>query len=132
MHQIYAVIVGQCSDAMVQKMKADVNFTVAEKDLLQLPSRAICNTILSQGPEAANVTQTRTEGNKCGLPRVIRQQHVCVFLVWWASTFPWRTRIYCSSGLYSRLPYHNITTTETCPGTSSRARGRDDLSEEYK
>jgi len=30
MHQIYAVIVGQYSDAMVQKLKADVDYTVAE------------------------------------------------------------------------------------------------------
>ena len=30
MHQIYAVIVGQCSDAMVQKMKADADFAIAE------------------------------------------------------------------------------------------------------
>jgi len=30
MHPIYAVIVGQCSDAMVQKMKADADYAVTE------------------------------------------------------------------------------------------------------
>ena len=30
MHQIYAIIVGQCSDAMVQKMKADADYTTVE------------------------------------------------------------------------------------------------------
>ena len=30
MHQIYSIIVGKCSDAMIQKMKADADYTTVE------------------------------------------------------------------------------------------------------